>query len=371
MKLLFLTVIPTPYQRDLFRAIEATGDVDLSVFYYRAQAHDREWKKPELTPFERILDGQTLTVLGPSAHWNPGALQAIEEIAPDLTVVSDYTAPTAQVVMRGLARRKMPFMFWGEVPGFTKRSPVGAAARRLLQRPLSKAAAIAGIGNVAVDAYRELCPDTPVYNIPYFCDLTRFRQAADRAGERSSTVTILFSGQMIPRKGVDLLLAAFDRIARAHPALQLMLLGNGPNRAEYEAMVAPDLSDRVAFLGHQDPSALPDLFARADIFCLPSRHDGWGVVVNEALGAGLPIVVTDTVGAGHDLVDLGCNGYITPVDDVGALATALNRLAGDHSLRRQMAQHSRANTHKWDTDEGARRWIRAATEVLDPSARAR
>lgn len=364
MKLLFLTVIPTPYQRDLFRAIDATGQVDLSVLYYRPQAHDRDWGAPVMDRFETVLPGRTFTSLEPSAHWNPGAMQAIEKIAPDLTVVSQYSAPTAQVVMRGLARRNMPFMFWGEMPGFAKRGPIGSTIRWALQRPLTKAAAIAGIGTVAVDIYRSQFPDKPMFNIPYFCDLTRFRTAAEGNSEASDSVEILFSGQLIERKGVDTLLEAFERVARRHPAARLTLLGSGPNRADYEALVADDLKPRVQFLGHQDPADLPKLFAKADIFCLPSRHDGWGVVVNEALGAGLPIVVSDKVGAGPDLVEQGENGFITPVNDAAALAEALDKIVGDAALRQRMTQRSTEMARRWDVDEGARRWVDAAQQVI-------
>ena len=75
------------------------------------------------------------------------------------------------------------------------------------------------------------------------------------------------------------------------------------------------------------------IFAAADAFVLPSRHDGWGVVVNEALGAGLPIIVSDRVGA-RDLVQHGGNGFITSVGDIDGLAGALLKLAQSEELRK-------------------------------------
>ena len=136
MKLLFLTVIPSPYQRQLFTALAARGDVDVQVFYFTAGAHDRSWAIPDLHPFETILPGRTLTRLGPSAHWNPGIMDRIAQADPDLVIVSDYSAVTAQVAMRGMARRGRPFVFWGEVPGFSTRGRLGTFLRRQLQAPL-------------------------------------------------------------------------------------------------------------------------------------------------------------------------------------------------------------------------------------------
>jgi len=361
INLLFLTVMPSPYQRQLFAALARGGGV--AVRYFTGGAHDREWGVPEMAPFERIMPGRTLARLGPSAHWNPGVMEEIARVAPELVIVSDYSAPTAQVAMRGMARRKIPFVFWGEVPGFSRRGAVGRFVRRRLQAPLEQAAGIAGIGAQAVAAYGAMYPGKPVFNIPYFCDLGPFRAAAGRKAEKG-TVDILFSGQMIARKGVDLLIDAFAQVAPEYPELRLKLLGGGPEREAFAARVPGALKDRVRFLGHREPGELPEIFAEADIFCLPSRHDGWGVVVNEALGAGLPLVISDAVGAGHDLVEPGGNGIVTPAGQVVPLADALRRLAGDPGLRTRMAARSADLATRWGVDEGVRRWQAAADALL-------
>jgi glycosyltransferase involved in cell wall biosynthesis len=364
MRILFLTVIPSPYQRQLFAALARDPDLSVAVRYFAGRADDREWDVPALASHERIMEGRTLSLLGLSAPWNPGVLNEIKSVKPDLVVISDYSAPTAQVAMRFLAHRGIPFVFWGEVPGFTRRGRVGSFLRGQLQSPLRNAAGIAAMGSVAVDAYRALFPGKPVFNIPYFCELEPFRTARALAERDLETIDILFSGQMIDRKGVDLLLDAFIRIAPDHPKLRLMLLGSGPKRDQIAAMVPTTLKSRVQFLGHREPSELPRIFAQADIFCLPSRHDGWGVVVNEALGAGLPLVLSDAVGAARDLLDHGRNGLLTASGDVSALAQGLAKLAGDQRLRDAMANSSSAAALRWDVYEGVRRWRETATSLL-------
>lgn len=366
MKLLILTVMPSPYQRQLFAALAALPDINLQVFYFTAGAHDREWDIPDMAPFERILPGRTLRRISNSAHWNPGVTAEIEAFRPDLVVVSSYSALTAQRAMRYLNWRKMPWVFWGEMPGFSQRGTLGQIARNALQAPLRKARAIVGIGKVAERAYADLFPHLDIYNIPYYCDLIPYRQAAATADRKPATTDILFSGQMIPRKGVDVLLEAFRKIAPDHPHLRLLLLGGGPDQPIYEAQVPADLKSRVVFLGHKDPSELPAIFARAHVFCLPSRHDGWGVVVNEALGAGLPIVISDAVGAGGDLVEEGRNGFITPAGDSAALAAALAQLA-DPDVHARMSAAAREISLDWDVEQGARLWRKTALAVLNHS----
>ncbi|MBM9594018.1 glycosyltransferase family 4 protein [Roseitranquillus sediminis] len=368
MAILFFTVMPSPYQRQLFAAMAAAG-MDVAVRYYTGGAHDREWELPELHPFEKVMAGRTLAQLGPSAHWNPDVMAEIEEVLPDLVVVSDYSAPTAQVVMRRLARQGRPFVFWGEVPGFSKRGLLGSLVRRQLQAPLAKAAGIAAIGSGAARAYRDLFPGKPVSNIPYFCDLAPYREARARTTAARESIDILFSGQMIERKGVDVLISAFGEVASRHPRLRLKLLGGGPEQARFAAMVPEALRERVHFLGHREPADLPEVFAQADIFCLPSRHDGWGVVVNEALGTGLPLIVSDAVGAGHDLVAQGRNGFVVRTGDVQDLARALEQLADD-GRRAEMSRTSERMAQDWELAEGVRRWRAATAEIVGGEAAA-
>lgn len=363
-KLTFLTVMPSPYQRQLFKRIAQSGQVDLAVVYYTYGAKDREWQRPKLEAFESVLPGSTITPMGNSAHLNLSIRQWIKNRASDLTVVSDYSAPTAQLAMRTLAKRDEPFMFWGEAPGFQARGAIGSWVRKQLQSPLKNTAAIAGIGSRAADIYRDLFPGKRIYNIPYFCDLAPYAEAASSATpKQGNSVNVLFSGQLIERKGVDVLLSAFLIAREKQPNLTLTILGGGPLRSELESRIPAHLTDSVEFLGHVEPNEIPPIFANCDVFCLPSLYDGWGVVVNEALGAGVPIIVSDAVGAGHDIVGDGVNGLVVKAGDERSLADALLDIA-DTTRRDRMACAAEAARENWTLDRGAELWLNAASDVL-------
>jgi glycosyltransferase involved in cell wall biosynthesis len=364
-RILFLTVIPSPYQRQLFARLSASGAFDVRVLYYARGAWDRQWAPPDLAPYETVMPGMTMRWVGGSAHYNPRVLRQISDAGADITVVSDYSVPTAQIAMRGLGLSGKQWMFWGEMPGFSSRGRIGSFVRRKLQAPLADATAIAAIGAKAVASYEALFPETPVFNIPYFCDLQPYQEARCRASAAATdVVSILFSGQLIERKGGDVLIEAFSKIAPHHAHARLVVLGSGPEQGRLERMVPGPLRDRVVFLGHREPRLVPDIFASAQVFCLPSRHDGWGVVINEALGAGLPIVVSDAVGAGYDLVRNGVNGYVTRAGDVGELAEALGRIVGNAQLRAGLAAASASMARQWGLNEGVSRWLWAVDTVL-------
>jgi glycosyltransferase involved in cell wall biosynthesis len=357
--------MPSPYQRELFGALHSDGRVAIHVLYYTNTAKDRNWTVGPLSGFEEILPGRTLGWLGRSAHLNPGISRFLADDSYDLFILSDYSAPTTQIAMRMLTRRKKRWVFWGEAPGFSRRGFLGMALRRRLQRPIAGAAGIAAIGSEAADIYQALFPGIRIFDIPYFCNLSPFRSAAARKRTKAKpTVDVLFSGQLIERKGVDLLIRAFTQTSDRLPELRLQILGTGPALYALQDMIPWNLRDRVHFLGFQQPTAIPKIFAESDIFVLPSRHDGWGVVVNEALGAALPIIVSNRVGA-RDLVVNGCNGLITAADDVDSLAAALLKLGQSGALRESFGRSSAERAARWDVDEGVRRWIQLSDCVLD------
>jgi glycosyltransferase involved in cell wall biosynthesis len=357
-RVLFLTVMPSPYQRELFKALHSDGRMEIRVLYYTCDARDRNWSAPNLNSYERILPGKPLAWLGPATHFNSSITSILRNDPSDLFVLSDYSMPTTQIAMRYLTWRKKPWVFWGEVPGVRGRGLLTSFLRHRLQRPIeSGARAIAAIGSQAMEAYRRLFPRIPVFNIPYFCNLKAFSAAAaNRDRQMRPIVQALFSGQLIERKGVDVLIHAFIKVSRQLPNLHLQVLGTGPVRDDLIKLIPTDLMGRIHFLGFRQPPALPQIFAAADIFVLPSRHDGWGVVVNEALGAGLPIIVSDRVGA-RDLVEDGYNGMITNAGDVESLANALSKLGESSHLRSSYGRGSAERAAVWGLDEGVRRWL--------------
>lgn len=364
-RLLFITVMPSPYQRELFAAMNASNSLRAEVLYCVDTVPDRDWEATPLGQHETVLAGRTLSWLGRSAHYNPGIARIIDDRQADLVVVGDYSAPTTQLAMRHLARRRRPWVFWGEKPGFQSRGRLASGVRRLLQRPLRRASAIAAIGSWAVGPYCDLAPGVAVVDIPYSCDLSPYRAAARRRAENPehATIDFLFSGQLIPRKGVDVLIAAFVEAAPACPAMRLLLLGSGPSRDRLAGDIPSALADRVKFLGFKQPHELPAIFAAADVFVLPSRHDGWGVVINEAAGAGLPIVASDKVGAAHDLVRPGINGFVVPGGEVEALRDAMLSLARDPSLRRQFGAASQTIANDYDLEASVARWAQLCRQL--------
>ena len=350
MKVAFVSVVPSPYQRDLFRALAARAEVELSVFYLEAAAPDSPWPEKALAPYEQILPGTWLPLGAARCHVN-WSLPALRHY--DVVVMNTLMSLTGQWLMRTSLRGR-PWFFWGERLGR------GGALHSLLVSPLHMAAGIASIGTFAEQDYRERFPEPRHFCIPYYCDLSAFF-AAPRRTRSDGTVVFFFCGQMIARKGVDLLLAAFQQLGST---ARLLLVGREAELPELLAPLPEEVRGRITYAGFQAPEDLPPFFAQADVFVLPSRYDGWGVVVNQALGAGLPIICSDTVGAGHDLVEDGVNGARFRAGDAVGLAGQMERLVSAPELLEKWGTASREKARDWTPEVGAAKWVEALQAVL-------
>lgn len=346
----FLSIVPSPYQRDLFAALAQRPEVNIRVYYCEAGAPESPWPRTNLEKYEEIL---------PYFHLYWGGSRFIVNFripsfaTTDVLVLNGYMTMAAQV----LARRytgKVPVLFWGEkmIAGSTG---LKGRVQRFLAAPLKKIDGFVAIGKGAVEDYRRRYPGKPVEELPYFTSIAPFRENVPARPRQP--ITILFCGQMIHRKGVDLLLQAFAELVKEGLPVRLLMVGR---EAEFPQMLAPhDAATKAAidFAGFQAPEALPEFFRRADIFVLPSRYDGWGVVVNQAVGAGLPVICSDAVGAARDLVLPGRNGEIYPAEDVARLTEILRHYCRNPEAIRRAGEESLRLAPTLEPAHGAQRWV--------------
>jgi len=353
----FLSIVPSPYQRDLFRALAARPEVGLSVVYCEPASPDSPWPERALQPHESVLKGFHLNWGGSRFIINR---QLPSTSGADVLVLNGYVTLPAQILSRTRAHRTH-MLFWGEkmVGGG---AGLKGAVQRVLARPVALCDGIVAIGRGAHADYQRRYPGKPVYSLPYYCDLAAFR--ARPVARPRTPPTILFCGQMIARKGVDILLEAFARLTARGLDARLLLVGR---EADLPAMLArvPDAARaRIEYAGFQAPEDLPAFFEKADIFVLPSRYDGWGVVVNQAAGAGLPLVCSDAVGAAPDLIEPGVNGHIYPAEDATRLEQILAGYVADPDSIRRAGEASLARSYEIDPERGAARWVEILQEVV-------
>jgi glycosyltransferase involved in cell wall biosynthesis len=176
---------------------------------------------------------------------------------------------------------------------------------------------------------------------------------------------ILYSGSLIPRKGVDLLAQAFSDVFARHPHLRLDVVGAGELEPQLRAVLQRLPAGTVKFHGFQPWERLPEFYHAADVLCVPSRYDGWGLVVPEGLAAGLPVIGTDRTGAALDLIQSGSNGWLTNAGSLASLTTALEEAATlTPAQLAQRSQAARLSVLNHSLQDGVRIWTDAALSTL-------
>ena len=266
-----------------------------------------------------------------------------------VTVQSDTPAPRGEPVWRRLAKRllygvlfRMPAMF----------TPAGTPQAEYI-RSFGVPASRIRIAQLAVDVQ----DIQKVLRMP-----GRLAAVRARLGLSPDCVAILYVGRLEPHKGIDDMMEAFTELVRAVPQVRLLIAGEGTLRDRIiHAVVA---TPSVRYLGRLMGDDLWEAYAAADICIVPSRFEPWGLVVNEAMAAGLPVIVTDCVGSAPDLVRDGSTGIVVPTASPVDFTRAMAKLSMQPELRQSMGRLASEAIAAWTPANQAKNTLAAWREVL-------
>lgn len=353
------SVTPSPYQRDLFLALHRALDGNLEVFYFEEVPDDSPWTVGPLNSWETILPGRVLGKGRVRCHVNSD-LPSLEKTAVGI-VNAPVTALTTRRFIQRFRRGSIPWVFWGEY--LLPRTGIRGWLQRSLTAILETSTLIVAIGERAREDYQSRFSENKIANLPYSTDLRAFSEASKKRTD-SVRCRFLFAGQMIERKGVDILLAAFSRLCDEGLPVELILVGRTGDYELFSAELASAVKSQISFLGFMQPDELPTVFAQAEVFVLPSRHDGWGVVVNQAFGARMPVITTDATGAGLEFLKDGRAGFLVEAGSEEELYGAMRKMVEDSSGRERMAEEAAQIAEKLTPEVMGMRWKELMGEVL-------
>ena len=334
MKALFLTNLPSPYRVKFFSELGKL--CELTVLYERRSASDRDakWKvKSDNTYNEIFLHGKKL---GTDNSFCP---EVLKYISPDYDaiVIGMYSTYTAMLAMLCMKLRHIPYCISTD-GGFVKEE--SSAKERLKTILISSGQYWLGTGKMARDyllhygATNNRIFDYPFTSIdvkdilPEITDYEEKIRLRDKLVIKGNKV-IITVGQFIHRKGFDILVDAFRKIYTDD--MELLIVG-GTEKSLIEE-IGEAVPDGVSIRPFMSKNELFEYYKAADLFVLPTREDVWGLVVNEAMACGLPVITTENCGSGAELVKEGRNGHIVPVEDIDGLAMCMRELLNSNSLR--------------------------------------
>jgi len=391
MRIAYTLTHPIQYQAPLIRHLRA-GGIDLEVIYatdITARGYQDAGFGTRVTWDVPLLEGYPHRVLFPGDPLPSGLREfrryrraltaALEDIKPDAVWVHGWGNSFPLAALRAARLQNLPVLMRGEtyldcLHGGKMRRTLHAMVLSLLFRSVSLFLAI---GSANREYYRcHGVPDERIHLAPYAVDNAFFQARCRKATPRREALraelgiepgrpVILFCAKLIPVKDPATLIRAVGRLADAKPVL--LLAGDGVLRPEMERLAAVAAPGLVKFLGFRNQTELPAIYDLCDLFVLPSVFEPWGLVVNEVMNSAKPVIVSDKIGSGHDLVRPGINGDVFPAGDMEALVAKMRPWLYDAAMRARGGAESLDLINHWGFDENLA-GIRLAAEALQYSS---
>jgi glycosyltransferase involved in cell wall biosynthesis len=352
-KLIILSEIIAPYRVPVFNALAGHDGIDLQViFLAETDPTLRQWNvhKEDIRFRYQVLPSWRRRLGKHSLLFNRGVTAALRTASPDAVLCGGYNYLASWQALRWTCRHRVPFSLW--VESTTRDFRSGFRLVELLKAKfMHRCSAFVVPGKSSFEyVMRYGVPEERIFIAPNAVDNRFFNERAEavrgdaaphRRMMRLPSRFFLFVGRLVRDKGVFDLLRAYGALApQLRAEIGLVFVGDGADRLELERQAKAIAPGTVFFPGFAQREELANYYALAEIFVFPTHTDPWGLVVNEAMACGLPIVSTGVAGCVPDLVEDHWNGRVVPVKDSRQLALAMADLANDGKLRLQMGQHS-------------------------------
>lgn len=402
VKLAYLVSHPIQYQAPLLRQIAQEPDIELTVLFgsdFSVRGYKDEgfggvgvkWDIPLVDGYRHeflpvLRDDATVSIARPL---NYGIFQRLrgtkDKPAFDVLWVHGYSTVNALHGMLAAKALGIPVLLRAESwLRDRERSGPKLLAKRLFFKLLSQFIdGVLPIGTLNSAYWRYyLGEDFPQFLMPYAVDNEYFQRRSEEARQRRkelqtelnldpSRPVILFASKLQSRKRCEDLLEAYRNLSLGpgiEPHPYLVIVGDGEERAALERQAAETGFSGIRFCGFRNQSELPRFFDLATVFVLPSRHEPWGLIVNEVMNAGRAIIVSDDVGCQPDLITDGVEGCVFPVGDVEALTTALRRVLATPETADEMGQRGLERIRMWSFEEDIRSLRQAIAQVTQKIA---
>jgi glycosyltransferase involved in cell wall biosynthesis len=371
-----VTGIPAPYREPVFANLAARPGVELKVFYCAESHGNVAWSGGANPTYEYVKEFprnftpkrfQRLPFFG---YTNFGVTAGLRDFEPDYVIVYGYNQSSHWMAFRYCLANGVPFALRSDsnVHIDLNKSWRSSVRRKLLRWLVARAHAVLPVGT-ANRGYWEAFGAKPeqVHMAPYAVDNQAIASAVGgRKVDPQRRTRFLYVGRLLPRKGVDLLVEAFNRIANEH--CTLTIVGDGAEADSLKAMQSPDAASRTTWTGKVANEIALRHYANADVFVLPSRYEPWGLVVNEAMAAGLPVIADRKCGAAIDLIDDRVTGRRLEELSVDLLVAAMSEYLDEQRRAMEHGAAARERIQHWNFDRTVDGFLEAVAS--SPESRA-
>jgi glycosyltransferase involved in cell wall biosynthesis len=389
LRTLLVCTHPVQYSAPIFRLMAKDPRFEIQVAYCSLQGAelqvdpgfgiDVKWDVPLLEGYTWVSLPNRSPVPKADSFFNlvnPGILGLISDGKFDAVVLyTGYVCATFWMAIAAAKWNRVPVLFGTDAHELAPRDHKGWklwAKRWLWPKLFGLADVVLAPSSGTVALMRSLgIPEDRIALTPYCVDNDWWIEKSAKVDRRAvrarwnipdDAVAILFCAKLQPWKRPQDLLRAFAQVADLNACL--VFAGEGPLRSALESEGRSlGITDKVRFLGFVNQSGLPEAYTASDIFVLPSEHEPFGVVVNEAMLCRCPVIVSDRVGARFDLVRGAETGFVFAAGDVTGLAALLRCAISDRGRLRQMGEASQRMMANWSPKDNIAGFVRSVARA--------
>lgn len=352
-RVVLITEIISPYRIPLFNALARQPEIDLHViFLAETDPSLRQWQiyKNEINFSYCVLPSWRQRIGKYNLLMNRGVRRALRDSAPHVIVCGgyNYVASWQALVWSGV--HHVPFLLWSESNQQDLRRETWIV--ELLKKEFLRRCTAFIVPGQSAGAYLRThrVNDENIFTAANAVDNDLFADRAEAARCQAEALKrklslparyFLFVGRLVPEKGVFELLDAYAKLdVQLRAQIGLVFVGDGSCRQKLEDRAAAISPGMIRFPGFAQREDLANYYALAEALILPTYTDTWGLVVNEAMACGLPVILSEIAGCAADLIKPNRNGWLVPPKDVPSLHAAMASLAAQPDLHKNMRSNS-------------------------------
>lgn len=342
LKILAFNTVRAPYRVDLYNQLGFY--FDLTVFF--EQRHDssrsKEWYSNDFRNF-RMKHAKKWEK---SLRWPKlDVISALGTCQYDIVYMSEWSTITSLMLMFACLCRRIPYIL--SIDGHNNNKQSNFVKDTIKKFFAQRATAIIGTGKTTMTYAKSLgVPGEKIYSIgfttlfereilPFPINNKEKESIKKHIGLAEEKHYALYAGRLIKLKGVDSLIKAWSQ-CKAPDSWRLLIIGDGNEEENLRNLVSKLNLDTVDFIPNVSKQELITYYKVSELFALNTKEDVWGLVVNEAMANGLPVLTTFQCVAGEELIENDINGYLYDCDDVDSCARYLSKLMNEEKLRWQI-----------------------------------
>lgn len=358
INLVLVTNVPAPYRIPVFNVLAKDHEVNLTVIFCAERYPGSTWDYGKIDCPHVFLKERFYQKPGEIIHNNPDVLRHLRRIKPDVVITSGFNPTMLYAYSYSLLFRKKHIPLGdGTLMSESHLSPLHRLVRRIV---FKGSHAFIGASDMTLGLYESYgVTRNRCFKSPLSVDNIQFATARNKP----KRFDVIFCARFIELKNplfvIDLAAALRDKLRRE---ISLQFVGNGPMENTMRERLRELHYENFVFQGYVSQRDLPDLYGSARILLFPSANDTWGVVVNEACAAGLPVITTPYAGAAGELVRNNENGYVCPLD-ISTWVDRLQCLLTDETLYQSFSRRSVELVEKYSYKTAAEGMIAAAQFV--------